>query len=390
MPKILLALIFLFLFNSILMASPISIPSIVPSAPSSPANAYVLKDFHSGKIIAEQNADKRLQPASLTKIMTGFVIMNELRSGNIQMTDMVTISKKAWRMPGSKMFIEVGKQVSVEDLIKGMVIQSGNDASVALAEHVAGSEEVFVELMNSYAKKLGMDATNYMNATGLPHKNHYTTARDQSILTRALINTFPVKYYWYSQRSFTFNGITQHNRNRLLWQDPSVDGLKTGHTSASGYSLVSSAKRNDMRLISVVLGTNTAKSRVQESQKILNFGFRFFETHKLYKSLQRLDDARVWEGKQDIVGLGLMNDLYITIPRGQYKNLVIETVIQPNIVAKISKNQVLGELQISLNNKVIAQEPLVALNEVEEGSFFKKIIDQIRQLFQSILNSLGL
>jgi D-alanyl-D-alanine carboxypeptidase (penicillin-binding protein 5/6) len=303
---------------------------------------------------------------------------------------MVTISPKAWKMPGSKMFIEVGKKVSVHDLIKGMVIQSGNDASVALAEHIAGSEEVFAELMNKYAESLGMAHTHYMNATGLPNPDHYTTAEDLSILARALINKFPEEYEWYAQKKFTFNGITQYNRNKLLWQDPSVDGLKTGHTESAGYCLVTSAKRDDMRLISVVLGTDSAKQRIQESQKLLNYGFRFFETHKLYQAGQRLNDARIWEGQQDTVGLGLENDLYVTIPRGQYKNLKIESTIDPKITAPVNADQPLGELTVSLNDETISQKQLVSLSPVEEGSFFKKILDQIKLLFKSLLGFLGL
>ncbi|KUJ75858.1 D-alanyl-D-alanine carboxypeptidase [Thiomicrospira sp. XS5] len=366
------------------------VPHVVPSPPKTAAEAYILIDYNSGKIIASDNANMRVEPASLTKIMTGYVVINELSNGNISLDDMVTISPKAWKMPGSKMFIEVGKKVSVRDLVKGMVIQSGNDASVALAEHIAGSEEVFAELMNKYAESLGMAHTHYMNATGLPNPDHYTTAEDLSILARALINKFPEEYEWYAQKKFTFNGITQYNRNKLLWQDPSVDGLKTGHTESAGYCLVTSAKRDDMRLISVVLGTNSAKQRIQESQKLLNYGFRFFETHKLYQAGQRLNDARVWEGQQDTVGLGLANDLYVTIPRGQYKNLKIESTIDSKITAPVGKEQPLGELSVSLNDEAITQKPLISLSPVEEGSFFKKILDQIKLMFQSLLGFLGL
>lgn len=347
-------------------------------------------DYHSGEIIASKDPEKQVEPASLTKIMTGYVIINELNNGNINLTDMVTISKKAWKMPGSKMFIEVGKKVSVADLIKGMVIQSGNDASVALAEHVAGSEEVFVELMNKYAQALGMNQTHYVNATGLPHKDHYTTAQDLATLTQALITKFPEEYKWYSEKKFTFNGITQYNRNKLLWQDPSVDGLKTGHTESAGYCLVSSAKRNEMRLISVILGADSAKMRIRESQKLLNYGFRFFETHQLYSAEQRLHDARIWEGQNDIVGLGLADNLFITIPRGQYKNLKIETEIQSEIKAPITKGAELGKLYISLHDQPIVEKPLVALAEIDEGSFFKKLFDQIKLLFQAFLRFLGL
>jgi D-alanyl-D-alanine carboxypeptidase (penicillin-binding protein 5/6) len=384
----LLSTIFTLFFATSALSVPL--PSIVPSAPKLQANSYVLIDFNSGDVIAERNSKNKVEPASLTKIMTGYVVINELKSGNIKLNDMVTISKKAWKMPGSKMFIEVGKKVSIKNLIKGMVIQSGNDASVALAEHIAGSEETFAELMNNYAEKLGMSNTHYMNATGLPHSDHYTSAADLAKLTQTLITNFPEEYKWYSQKKFTFNGITQYNRNKLLWQDKTVDGLKTGHTESAGYCLVSSAKRHDMRIISVILGADSAQKRVQESQKLLNYGFRFFETHKLYDKGQRLDDARVWEGNKDTVGLGLEKDLYVTVPRGQYKKLKIDTTILANITAKVTKGQPLGQLQVSLNEKQIIEVPLLALDDIEEGSFFKKITDQIKQLFQSILISIGL
>jgi len=366
-----------------------STPHVVPSAPQISGTSHLLIDFNSGKVLAEKKANDRVEPASLTKIMTGYVVINELNNGNMSMDEMVTISEKAWKMPGSKMFIEVGKQVSVRDLIKGMVIQSGNDASVALAEHIAGSEAVFAQLMNKYADKMGMTGTNYMNATGLPHPDHYTTAHDLALLTKALISKFPEEYSWYAQKKFTFNGITQYNRNKLLWQDPTVDGLKTGHTESAGYCLVSSAKRDEMRLISVVLGTDSSKKRIQETQKLLNYGFRFFETHPLYTANQRLNDVKVWEGTKDILGIGLAKDLSVTIPRGQYKNLVIESSVEEDLVAPIAAGQELGTLHITLGDKVIAEERLVALSAVEEGSFFKKIIDQLLRLFSSLFSFLG-
>ena len=356
----------------------IATPHVIPSPPNVAAEAYLLIDFNSGHVLAEKRADERVEPASLTKIMTGFVVINELNNGNMSLDDMVTISQKAWKMPGSKMFIEVGKQVSVRDLMKGMVIQSGNDASVALAEHIAGSEEVFAQLMNKYAANLGMTGTNYVNATGLPHPDHYTTAHDLAILTKALITKFPEEYEWYSEKKFTFNNITQYNRNKLLWQDPTVDGLKTGHTESAGYCLVSSAKREDNRLISIVLGADSSKMRIQESQKLLNYGFRFFETHQLYQAEQRLNDVKVWEGSRDLVGVGLPQDLYITIPRGQYKNIKIETSVHPEIKAPLEKGQELGTLTITLGEKTIVEETLVALDQVEEGSFFKKVMDQLK------------
>ena len=366
-----------------------AIPHVIPSAPNIQAKAYALVDYDSGKTIASLDPQKKIEPASLTKIMTGYVVISELRNGTIQMEDEVTISTKAWQMPGSRMFIEVGKKVTVKDLIKGMVIQSGNDASVALAEHVAGSEEVFAQLMNRYAKSLGMTGTHFINATGLPHPDHYTSAADLAILTQALIQNFPEEYQWYSQKKFTFNGITQYNRNKMLWQDASVDGLKTGHTESAGYCLVTSAKRDEMRLISVLLGADNAKQRVQESQKLLNYGFRFFESHKLYDQDQRLNEARIWEGQQDKLDLGLTEALYVTIPRGQYKNLIIESSIDPNITAPVKKGQPLGKLFVSFNNEVLVERPLIALSDVEEGSFFKKIFDQIKQLLSSLFGFLG-
>ncbi len=345
-------------------------------------------DFNSGKVLAERKPNDRVEPASLTKIMTGYVVINELSNGNMSMDEMVTISEKAWKMPGSKMFIEVGKKVSVRDLIKGMVIQSGNDASVALAEHIAGSEAVFAQLMNKYAANMGMTGTHYVNATGLPHPEHYTTAHDLAILTKALISKFPEEYSWYAEKKFTFNNITQYNRNKLLWQDPTVDGLKTGHTESAGYCLVSSAKRDEMRLISVVLGTSSAEKRIQETQKLLNYGFRFFETHALYQANQRLNDVKVWEGNKDILGVGLAEDLSITIPRGQYKNLKIESSVEEELVAPINNGQALGTLHITLGDEVVSEQQLVALSDVEEGSFFKKLMDQIKRLFSSLFSFL--
>ncbi|MBE0494141.1 MAG: D-alanyl-D-alanine carboxypeptidase [Thiomicrospira sp.] len=359
-------------------------PFVSPVPPSVAGTAHFVIDYHSDAIISEKDADMQIEPASLTKIMTGYVVFNELKLGRIQMDDMVTISKKAWRMPGSRMFIEVGKQVSVEDLIKGMVIQSGNDASVALAEHIARTEENFADIMNQYAEQLGMTNTNFLNATGLPNPAHLTTARDLSILTKALIRDFPDFYDWYSEKRFTFNGITQYNRNRLLWQDPTVDGLKTGHTESAGYCLVSSAKRNDMRIIVIVVGTDSATQRVSESQKLLNYAFRFFETHKLFEASQRLVDARIWGGERDTLGVGLADELFVTVPRGQYQNLKVETSLPPQVNAPIQQSDNIGQLVINLNGQVLLEKPLIALSEIEEGSFFKKLFDRVKLFFQNL------
>ena len=364
--------------------------ALVPAPPSIAAKAYLLIDYNSGAVLAAKNPDQRVEPASLTKMMTSYIVAHELDAGKIHLDDQVTISEKAWKMPGSKMFIEVGKKVPVRDLIKGMIVQSGNDATVALAEYVAGSEDVFVQLMNQYAKKLGMTHTHFANATGLPNPNHYTTARDLATLARALIRDFPDHYSWYKQKVFTYNGITQYNRNKLLWQDPSVDGIKTGHTQSAGYCLVSSAKRDGMRLISVVLGTDSDRKRISESRKLLNYGFRFYETHPLYKANQRLTDHRVWEGETDLVAIGTPEDVYITIPRGEYKNVQPMMEIPKELHAPIKKGQQLGTLKVMLHDKVLVEKPLIALNDVKEGGFFKKLMDQAKLLFNNMMESLGL
>ncbi|MDX1811242.1 MAG: D-alanyl-D-alanine carboxypeptidase family protein, partial [Gammaproteobacteria bacterium] len=273
--------------------------AIGPKPPKIGATAYILQDFQSGDVIAELKADARVEPASLTKMMSVYVIEHELKNGNISLSDEVLISKKAWKMPGSRMFVEVNTRVKVEELLKGIIIQSGNDATIAMAEFVAGSEDSFVSLMNSYAQKLGMKGTHFVNATGLPNDDHYTTARDLALLVKAMIRDFPENYSWYSEKVYTYNGIKQYNRNKLLWQSEYVDGVKTGHTESAGYCLAASAVKNDMRLISVVLGTNSERARATESQKLLTFGFRFFETHRLYEAGQKLTTAKIWKGDSE-------------------------------------------------------------------------------------------
>jgi D-alanyl-D-alanine carboxypeptidase (penicillin-binding protein 5/6) len=279
------------------------------------------------------------------------------------------------------MFIEVGKQVSVEDLLQGLIVQSGNDASVALAEHVAGSEDAFAGLMNRYARELGMTGTHFVNSYGWPDEQHYTTARDIAILARHLIEEFPDYYHWYAQRQFTFNGITQHNRNRLLWRDPSVDGLKTGHTDSAGYCLVTSAQREGMRLITVVLGTRSEEARAVASQSLLNYGFRFFETHKLYDAGNELTQARVWKGASEQAPLGLGDDLYITIPRGQYERLDASMTLDSRILAPVQGGQVLGNVHVRLGEQLVAERPLLALTAIEEGSFWQRLVDEARLYF---------
>jgi len=354
-----------------------AIAAPVPAPPSVAATGHLLIDFDSGYVLAENNAEQRLEPASLTKIMTAYVVMKEIEAGQVTLQDQVLVSKKAWRTPGSRMFIEVGKRVSLEDLLKGMIIQSGNDASVALAEHIAGSEETFANLMNDHARRLGMVNTHFVNSTGLPADEHYTTPRDIAQVARATIREFPELYTWYATKEFTFNNIKQHNRNKLLWRDDAVDGVKTGHTEAAGYCLVASAQKDGMRLISVVMGTKSEDARARESQSLLNYGFRFYETHRLYGAGEKLTSTRVWKGSQEQLRLGLTRDLYITIPRGQYQNLNAGMQIEPQIIAPVSPGQPLGKLNISLDGESVVEENLVALDPIDEGGLVQTIKDTV-------------
>ncbi len=368
---------FLFLLSSsLVVAAPVPLP------PKIQATGHLLMDYHSGAVLAENNADKRLEPASLTKIMTAYTVFKELREGNISLQDRVLVSKKAWKTPGSRMFIEVGKQVSVDDLIHGMIIASGNDACVALAEHIAGSEEAFAALMNKHAQELEMQSTNFVNSTGLPDPQHYTTPRDILKVTRAIIREFPEYYPLYSIKEFTYNNITQHNRNRLLWRDPSVDGIKTGHTKAAGYCLVSSAKREGMRLISVVMGTKSDAARAKESQTLLNYGFRFYQTHRLYAGGKPLKKIRVWKGAQDYLNVGLEHSLHVTIPRGSYDQLTTKIRLKESILAPVKKGQRIGSLIIEHNGQVLENVSLIALGNVAEGGLFHNLADSILMMFE--------
>jgi len=364
----------------------IAAPYAVPSAPKIAAKGYLLIDFNSGKVIAEQNSDQRMEPASLTKMMSAYIVSQEIHDGNLTLDTLVTVSEKAWRMPGSRMFIEVGKKISVEELLNGVIIQSGNDSTVALAEHIAGNEETFASLMNQYAAKLGMNNTNFVNSTGLPHEDHYTTPKDMATMAIALIRDFPEEYKIYSVKQFKFNDISQYNRNKLLWRDNSVDGVKTGHTESAGYCLVASAKKETMRLVSVVLGTRSERAREQESQKLLNYGFRFFETQKLYSSNESLATARLWKGISDEIALGINNDLFITVPRGQYKNLKPLINYPANIEAPIAAGTKYGTLQVKLQDKLITEQSLVALADVERGSWWKRLMDSIKLFFSNLFS----
>ncbi len=354
----------------------------VPAPPEVAAKNYILIDYVSDNVLAEKNTDVQIEPASITKLMTAYVVYNELAAGRLTLDEQVTISEKAWRMGGSRMYVEVGSKVSIRDLLKGLIIQSGNDASVALAEHVAGTEDAFVALMNQYADKLGMMNTNFANSTGWPDKTHLTTARDIAILAKAIIRDFPDRYRWYSEKEFTYNNIKQYNRNKLLWRDESVDGLKTGHTDSAGYCLVTSAKRAETRLISVVLGTDSKKARASVSQALLNYGFRFFETHLLYKAGEELAKPRIWKGEIENIAVGLPADLYVTIPRGAYKDLDASMDINKTIEAPVRKGDVLGEVRITHNGELIDEMDLVALETVDEGSLLQIVKDYFLRMLE--------
>ena len=348
----------------------------IPKPPSTGAKSFIIMDHGSGNVLAEENSEVSVDPASITKLMTAYVVFNELQSNNIVLSDIVTISEKAWRTPGSRMFVEVGKQVPVEALLQGMIVQSGNDATVALAEYVAGSEDSFAALMNKHAEAIGLTGSHFMNSTGLPDENHYMTAKDIAILSSLLIRKYPEYYRWYSQKEYTYNDITQQNRNTLLWRDESVDGLKTGHTDSAGYCLVTSAKKDGMRLITVVLGTDSISARADASQALLNYGFRFFETHKLYDAGTQLTTSRIWKGSSETIALGIDDALYVTIPRGQYESLDASMNIDQRIMAPVTAGQALGTVQVTLGEKVVASQPLVSLQSIGEGSFWQRITDE--------------
>jgi D-alanyl-D-alanine carboxypeptidase (penicillin-binding protein 5/6) len=353
-----------------------------PAAPTIAASGYILMNYNTGKVLAENNADVKLAPASLTKIMSVYVVFREISNGHLHLDDLVTISQKAWETPGSRMFIEVGNQVKVEDLLKGVIIQSGNDASVALAEHIAGDEITFAAMMNQHAERLGMKNSHFEDSNGLPIENHYTTARDLAILTQALIKEFPDYYRWFSQKEFTFNNIVQHNRNQLLSRDETVDGVKTGFTDAAGYCLVASALRNDMRLVSVVMGANSPNARANENQNLLNYGFRFFESHKLYQGKTSLAEARIWKGDTKNIQLGLAEDLYASIPRGHYADLKAAITIDKKITAPVKEGTKLGSVNVTLKNDLIATKDLIALKSVEQGNIFQRLFDSAMMMLE--------
>jgi len=360
--------------------------SLIPSPPELGSRSYVLMDADSGQVLVERDRDNRLAPASLTKMMTAYIADREMAEGRMTLDDEIRISEQAWRTGGSRMFVQEGSRVRVEDLMRGVVIQSGNDASVALAEHISGGEGSFAEVMNQQAAQLGMRNTNFTNATGLPDPDQYSTAYDMALLAIAKIRHFPDSYEMYSERYFTYNDIRQPNRNRLLWRDQSVDGLKTGHTSDAGYCLVASAERDGMRLVAVVMGASSDEARAREVQQLLNYGFRYFETHRLFNEGEKVMDSRVWGGKEPLVDLGVSRSVYVTIPTGSRDKLESTVDVDSVLQAPLAEGDEYGRLTVKLNGDTLVDEPLLALQPVEEGGFFKRIWDAIKlfffQLFQ--------
>jgi serine-type D-Ala-D-Ala carboxypeptidase (penicillin-binding protein 5/6) len=366
---------------------PVTPEAPVPPPPDVDGKTWVLMDYATGQVLASKDPDVRVEPASITKIMTDYVVSAEVANGKIHMTDPVNISENAWRgggagTDGSTSFLKLNSQVPLKDLLYGLIIQSGNDAAIALAEHTAGSEPSFANLMNAYAKQLGMTNSNFENASGYPIANHYTTARDIAILSRALIHDFPEDYAISAIKDFEWNGIKQHNRNSLLWRDASVDGIKTGHTKDAGYCLATSAKRGDQRLIAVVMGTTSEKQRADDNQSLLNYGFRFYETHKVYDANKMLAQPELWKGTQNNIQLGLAEELLLTVPRGRYNDLKANMQMPSRLIAPFTKGQQVGTLKVMLDGKPLAERPLVALADAPEAGFWGRMSDGIMLWFK--------
>lgn len=358
----------------------------VPKPPMLNSEAYVLISNGSGKIIAQKNAQKRMAPASLTKMLTLYIASEALKNGQIRLEDKVRVSHRAWAMQGSKMFLKEGQLVSVEDLIQGIIVDSGNDACITMAEHLAGSEKEFVKLMNEEAQRLGMKDSHFTDCTGMPNKDHYSTAMDLAILANALIENFPEYYHWYSQKWFTFNGIKQPNRNRLLWRYKYADGIKTGHTKEAGYCLAASAEKDKMRLVAVVMGAPTDNIRADATQRLLSYGFRFFKTYKIYGAGKTISQPRVWKGTLNHIAIGIDHDLIITIPYGQYNQLKVTTTVNDPMTAPIHKGENVGTLKITLAGKLIAESPLVALQEVSQGGMWTRFSDSVSMSIHNLLH----
>ncbi len=355
------------------------VQAAAPQPPSVVARAWMVGDMSSGQVLAAEKADERIEPASLTKIMTAYIVYGALREKRIALDQQVNVSERAWRAPGSRMFIQPRMPVTVDELIRGMEVQSGNDACIALAEALAGTEEVFVQMMNREATRLGMKDTHYMNATGLPDPQHYTTVRDLYVITTALIRDFPTEYArYYAQKEFRYHNITQPNRNRLLWLDPSVDGVKTGHTEAAGYCLIASSNRGGRRLVSVLIGSTSESMRTQESQKLLNWGFQFFDSVKLHKANEAVKALEVWKGAAREVKAGFASDVVVTVPKGEADKLKAELVSQQPLVAPVMQGQRVGTLRVSFGGKPLAERPLLALEPVGRAGLFGRAWDTLR------------
>jgi D-alanyl-D-alanine carboxypeptidase (penicillin-binding protein 5/6) len=366
---------------AVFVAAPTFADVPIPTAPTVDARAYIVVDYRTGKVLASQEAVARLEPASLTKLMTAYIVFQELAAGKLKLDEPVVVSEHAWRSEGSRTFIELGKPVSVELLILGMIVQSGNDATIALAERVAGTEETFVQLMNENAKRLGMVGTHFENSSGLPSPQHYTTARDMSLLAVAMIRDFPQYYKYYSVREFEHNGIKQQNRNGLLGRDPSVDGLKTGHTDSAGFCLVTSALRDGMRLISVVLGSTSMKARENASAALLNYGFTFYDTKLVVKGGTALGSTKVWKAAQSPVNVGIKDDLYITLPRGQANDIKTTVDLRPRLIAPLGIDADVGQLRVFVGNQTLTTMPVHPLDNVAAGGWWRRLIDTIRLWF---------
>lgn len=372
----------LLLFVTLAACLPALAQSVVPRAPDLGSRGYILVDHHSGRILAAKNEHEHLEPASITKLMTAYSAFRALGEGQVGLDEPVPVSEKAWRTPGSRMFIEVNTRVPMNELLQGMIVQSGNDASVAIAEYLGGTEATFAEVMNQHARDLGMLNSQYQNSTGLPADNHYTTAADIARLASAIVREYPEYFHWYSQREFTYNGITQKNRNALLWRDPSVDGMKTGMTDAAGYCLVSTAERDGMRLIAVVLGARSPTARANDSQALLNYGFRFYETRLLYPAGDPVTEARVWKGEAESANLAVREDIYVTIPRGSYELLKPEVDLSGELIAPVDPNARLGTLRVSLAEETLAEANLFAKNAIDSGSLWQQARDSVLLWFE--------
>ncbi len=352
----------------------------IPTAPQVDARAYIVVDYRTDKILAAKDALARMEPASLTKLMTAYIVFQELAAGKLKPDEQVMVSEHAWRSEGSRTFIELGKPVSIQDLILGMIVQSGNDATIALAERIAGTEETFAQMMNANAKRLGMVGTHFENSSGLPSPQHYTTARDLSLLANAIIREYPQDYKWFSVREFEHNGIKQQNRNGLLERDPTVDGLKTGHTDSAGYCLVTSSLRDGMRLVSVVMGSTSMKARENASTALLNYGFTFYDTKLAIKGGAALASARVWKAQASSVDLGIRDDFYITLPRGQ-ADIKTAVDVQPRLIAPLALDTIAGSLRVFAGGQTLATMPLHPLKSVAAGGWWRRLIDTIRLWF---------